>query len=141
MKIETHGGRTTVSASNTESFGMEYNAVAFDILSKGLYKDAVEAIIRELSTNAIDAHKQAGTQDKPFDVHLPNYANSAFYIRDYGTGLSQDQIEKIYVTFFNSTKRGDNDAIGCFGLGSKTPFAYTTQYTVESFYNGEHIVC
>jgi hypothetical protein len=118
-------------------FGMEANATAFNILVGNIYNDPIMAIIRELSTNAYDSHVDAGKADVPFDVHLPNALSPEFVIRDYGTGMSPDKIDDIYLNFFNSTRKDSNTFIGAMGLGSKTPFAYTDQFSVTSFWNGE----
>ena len=93
------------------TFKIKANGKAFKILSDGLYSDKIKAIIRELSCNAYDSHIEAGT-DKPFDVHLPTRFDPTFYIRDYGTGLSKEDVEAIYTTYFESTKTNTNDAIG-----------------------------
>lgn len=42
----------------------------------------------------------------------------------------------IYNSYGESTKDQSNDQIGAFGLGSKTPFAYTDQFTVTSVHGG-----
>ena len=41
-----------------------------------------------------------------------------------------------YNTFGESPKDQSNDQIGAYGLGSKTPFAYTDQFTVASIHGG-----
>jgi len=122
------------------NFKIKASGKAFQILSSGLYSDKIKAIIRELSCNAWDAHVDAGTEDKKFDVHLPTILNPTFYIRDYGTGLSKEDIETIYTTYFESTKTDSNDVIGCLGLGSKSPFSYVDMFTVISFFNGTQYV-
>lgn len=43
----------------------------------------------------------------------------------------------LYTTLFDSTKADSNDQIGAFGLGSKSPFAISDSFTVETRYNGE----
>lgn len=43
----------------------------------------------------------------------------------------------LYTTIFNSTKAEDNDQIGAYGLGSKSPFAVTDSFTVESRFEGK----
>lgn len=139
MIINSVGGNVRGNVSG-ESFKIEQSATTFAVLSQSLYKEPIKAILRELSTNAVDAHTMA-KHAKPFDIHLPTVMNPSFYIRDYGTGLSLDELNNVYTSYFTSSKRDNNDAIGCFGLGSKTPFAYTSQYTVESFYNGTHYIC
>jgi len=97
-----------------------------------LYANKVRAIIRELSCNAVDSHVAAGKQETPFDVHLPNSLEPWFSIRDYGTGLTHEQVTSIYTTYFESTKTDSNDYIGALGLGSKSPFSYTDNFTVTA---------
>jgi len=117
-------------------FRIRNSAKAFNILSSGLYANKIRAVIRELSCNAVDSHAAAGKKDTPFDVHLPNTLEPHFSIRDYGTGLSHEQVTSIYTTYFESTKTGSNDFIGALGLGSKSPFSYTDNFTVTAIKDG-----
>jgi len=117
-------------------FRIRNSAKAFNILSSGLYANKVRAIIRELSCNAVDSHIAAGKTDTPFDVHLPNQLEPWFAIRDYGTGLNHDQVTNIYTTYFESTKTSSNEFIGALGLGSKSPFSYTDNFTVTAIKDG-----
>ncbi len=117
-------------------FRIRNSAKAFNILSSGLYANKIRAVVRELSCNAVDSHVAAGKQDPPFDVHLPNQLEPWFAIRDYGTGLSHEQVTQIYTTYFESTKTASNEFIGALGLGSKSPFSYTDNFTVTAIQNG-----
>lgn len=117
-------------------FRIRNSAKAFNILSSGLYANKIRAIIRELSCNAVDSHVAAGRADWQFDVHLPNQLEPHFSIRDYGTGLNHDQVTNIYTTYFESTKTDSNDYIGALGLGSKSPFSYTDNFTVTAIKDG-----
>jgi len=117
-------------------FRIRNSAKAFSILSSGLYANKVRAIVRELSCNAVDSHIAAGKKDTPFDVHLPNTLEPWFAIRDYGTGLNHEQVTQIYTTYFESTKTASNEFIGALGLGSKSPFSYTDNFTVTAIQNG-----
>jgi hypothetical protein len=117
-------------------FRIRNSAKAFSILSSGLYANKIRAVIRELSCNAVDSHAAAGKSDTPFDVHLPNSLEPHFSIRDYGTGLSHEQVTNIYTTYFESTKTNSNAFIGALGLGSKSPFSYTDNFTVTAIQNG-----
>ena len=117
-------------------FRIRNSAKAFSILSSGLYANKIRAVIRELSCNAVDSHAAAGNVSTPFDVHLPNTLEPHFSIRDYGTGLSHDQVTNIYTTYFESTKTNSNAFIGALGLGSKSPFSYTDNFTVTAIQNG-----
>ena len=117
-------------------FRIRNSAKAFNILSSGLYANKIKAIIRELSCNAVDSHIAAGKQETPFDVHLPNQLEPWFAIRDYGTGLTHEQVTNIYTTYFESTKTASNEFIGALGLGSKSPFSYTDNFTVTAIKDG-----
>ena len=117
-------------------FRIRNSAKAFNILSSGLYANKIRAIVRELSCNAVDSHTAAGKSDTPFDVHLPNQLDPTFSIRDYGTGLTHAQVQNIYTTYFESTKTESNAFIGALGLGSKSPFSYTDNFTVTAIKDG-----
>jgi hypothetical protein len=95
------------------------------------------AIVRELSSNAYDSHVCTKNVDTPFEVHLPNRFNPHFYVRDFGSGLSTEDVFEVYTTFFESTKEDNNDEVGCLGLGSKSPFCLVDVFTVISFFNGK----
>ena len=120
-----------------QTFNMAATAEAFNILSSSLYSNPKLAIIRELSTNANDAHKQAGKEDYPFDLHLPTKDEPFFDIRDFGDGIPEDLIYNIYTSYFVSTKTDDENQTGCFGLGSKTPFSLVDSYDVISYCEGK----
>jgi hypothetical protein len=124
------------NVSNLGEFRIRNSAKAFNILSSGLYANKIRAIIRELSCNAVDAHTAAGKGSVPFDVHLPHSLEPWFSIRDYGIGLNHDQVTNIYTTYFESTKTDSNDFIGALGLGSKSPFSYTDNFTVVAVKDG-----
>jgi hypothetical protein len=130
--IETHS--TGVASKN--QFNIAQTSKMFKILSDSLYSDKVMAAIRELSTNAYDSHISAGNKN-PFKVTLPTAANPTFMVRDYGTGLSQEDMENLYTTYGASNKNDSNDFVGCLGLGSKSPFAYTKSFTTASYFNGK----
>jgi hypothetical protein len=141
MQITNQGKTVTRSHDFEEGgFTIEASPVMFEILSSRIYTDVPLAIVRELSTNAADSHVEAGNADKPFDVHLPSTFECHLSIRDYGTGLSRDEVEKVYTVFGASTRRDSNDFTGCLGLGSKTPFAYADQFTISSYRNGKKFI-
>jgi hypothetical protein len=117
-------------------FRIRNSAKAFSILSSGLYANKIRAIIREYSCNAVDSHVEAGRADTPFDVHLPNSLEPWFSIRDYGVGLDEQQVRNIFTTYFESTKTETDDLIGGLGLGSKSAFSYTDNFTIVAIKNG-----
>lgn len=126
------------NVTTDQQFTIKASARAFEILSSGLYSNKILAIVRELSCNAYDSHVSSGKQNVPIEVKLPSAIDSTFYVRDYGTGLSHEQVTSLYTTYFDSTKTDSNDFIGALGLGSKSPFSYTNSFIVESRFNGEY---
>lgn len=124
------------------SFKIKASGKAFKILSDTLYTDKPRAIIRELSCNAYDAHVAAGRPKDPFLVKLPTTLDPSLIIRDYGIGLSHQDVITIATTYFESTKTESNDFVGALGLGSKSPFSYVDSYTITSYFNGvKRIYC
>lgn len=122
---------------NSTALKIAMNAKTFRMLSDTLYSDKIKAIIRELSCNAYDSQVVAGTIDtKKTFIHLPTLLNPIFKIRDYGTGMSHEQLLANFLTYGESTKDNSNEQIGCFGIGSKSPFAYTDSFVVISYYDG-----
>lgn len=137
--MKLHAGTNIVEKSGDfeeSKFSIEASSKAFFILSDGLYSNKILAVIRELSTNAYDSHVDAGKRDVAFDVHLPTALNPVFFIRDYGTSMNHENCMQLYTTYFRSTRNNSNDAVGCLGLGSKAPFAYSDSFTVEAYLNG-----
>ena len=137
MKLDVEVNEITLSnVASTGEFRIRNSAKAFKILSDGLYSNKIRAIIRELSCNAVDSHVGAGKADVPFEVHLPSVLEPWFSVRDFGMGLDGKQIVEVYTTYFESTKTDSNDYIGALGLGSKSPFSYTENFTVTAVKNG-----
>lgn len=138
MKLDTKPLNTALMGGITEvgEFRIRNSAKAFSILSSGLYSNKIRAIIRELSCNAADSHVESGSKDLPFDIHLPNAMEPWFSIRDYGTGLTHDQVTNIYTTYFESTKTDSNEFVGALGLGSKSPFSYSDNFSVTAIRDG-----
>jgi len=137
MKLVSEVGVVERSGAFKESsFNIEMNSKAFYVLSAQLYSNKIQAVIRELSTNAHDAQVYSKTV-KPFEVHLPSQWAPEFSVRDFGPGLSEEDVQGLYTTYFKSNKIDSNDFVGCLGLGSKSPFAYTDSFTVTSYFGGE----
>ncbi len=138
MKLETNNTEVeVVGGSKSSSFSIAMNAKAFRVLSDTLYQNKIGSIVREICCNAYDAHVAAGHPSKPFEVHLPDAFEPWFAVKDYGTGLSPKEVRSVLTVYFESTKDQSNDSIGAFGLGAKTPFSYTDQFTVTSVKNGQ----
>lgn len=117
-----------------KSFKIAANAEMFKLLSDNIYSNKIGAVIRETACNAFDAHVDAGL-DTPFEVYLPCIENPEFKIRDFGFGLDEYGMD-IFTTYGDSTKTRSNASIGAFGIGAKSPFAYTNTFSVVSICKG-----
>lgn len=118
-----------------QSMGVSDDAMLMSMLSTGLYKYPLRTMLQEIMFNAWDAHHMGNCQDKPFDIYINT--RSGIVVRDYGPGIAPDQMQPIYCVYGNSTKRNDSGSTGGFGLGSKSPFAYTDSFMVTSMHNGK----
>ena len=138
MKLVAHNeGFDGIVPENRIPFKISNSAKLFGILSDGIYKDKVLAVIRELSCNAYDAHV-AAKQPKQFRVHVPSRLDPIFAVIDEGTGIDPLKIADIFWTYGESTKTNTNDQIGALGLGSKSPFAYTkSSFVVKNRFAGK----
>ena len=138
MKLNTNTNTIERIGNVTEEaqFRMKTSQKAFQILSD-LYSDKPLAIVRELGCNAADSMTAAAKANQPFHIHLPNSLEPWLTIQDFGTGISHNDIYDIYTVYFASTKTNSNSQIGCLGLGSKSPFCYTDNFSVTSIVNGE----
>jgi hypothetical protein len=122
------------------SFKLEINENIFNILRNQIYTDKIGAVCREYMCNGRDAHLLNGNTSRPIDVYAPTLENLEFRVRDYGTGLSKEDIFEIYVSYSKSLKRDDKNAVGYFGIGAKSGFAYTPSFQVISYYKGEKYI-
>lgn len=111
------------------------NAKAFEMLARQ-YSNPIKAIVQELSANALDSHARAGKATEPFKVKLPNALDSHFKVRDFGVSMSPETIYDVYINYMKSDKTTSNNEVGCFGIGSKTPFAYTDSFNITTFLTG-----
>lgn len=136
MILPTHDSPVESNVNEVRKCNIQANPIMYDILSNKLYKNKIRAVIRELSTNANDAQKAAGNNDKAITVHLPTLLEPFLAIRDYGIGLSDEDIYDLYMTYGASSKRESNLFNGALGVGSKSPFAYAKSFSVMSYYNG-----
>ena len=137
MKLTSNTAPVQVSGGGLEtSFSIAMNAKAFRVLSDSLYQNKIGSIVREISCNALDGHIMAGKADVPFSIHLPDEMEPWFAVQDFGTGLTPDAIINVFTKYFESTKDDSNATVGAFGLGAKSPFSYTDQFTVTSVTDG-----
>ena len=105
-------------------------------LLRNNYSNTILATIRETYANAVDANKENNLSPELIEVKSPNSIDQTFSVRDYGCGLSRDQIFNLYSKFGKSTKRGSDLSIGGFGIGRFAPLSYKDSFTVTSYHQG-----
>lgn len=120
----------SIGAKSSQAFGFSADAqeMMFAMFTKNIYSNPIGSVVREITSNCFDSHKEAGVKDAVI-VKLTK-ENSDFYISfiDVGVGMSRERVTKVYSKYFESTKRNDNNQIGGFGIGGKTPLAYTESF-------------
>lgn len=136
MIIENKNIEIETNIEEEKDFQLNLTRETFIIISKKLYSNKIQSIIRELSSNAYDSHVDNNNINTPFYVHIPTILEPKFILRDYGTGIIPKNINEIYTVYFKSDKTKDNKKIGAYGLGSKSPFAYTDEFEINNYYNG-----
>ena len=104
-------------------------------LLRNNYSKPILALIREISANAIDANLEANSSRK-VEVTIPSRMNPNFNVRDFGGGLSQEDVFGLYSKYGKSTKRDSNNYIGAFGIGKFAPLSYGSNFTCISYHGG-----
>lgn len=114
----------------------ENTGAIFSILTESVYSMPRLAGVREIISNALDATVRAKS-DRPILVTPPNSINPTFSVRDYGRGLSHEEIYTLYTSLGSSSKKEIENEIGFFGIGALSPLAYVESFNVTSFRDGE----
>ena len=73
-------------------------------LLRNNYSNTRLAVVREISANALDANAEAGV-NRPIEIKLPTAMNPTFAVRDFGGGLSQEDVFGLYSKYGKSTKQ------------------------------------
>lgn len=107
-------------------------------LLRNNYSNTQLAVIREISANALDANIEANSKRR-IEVTLPTSMNNVFAVRDFGGGLSQEDVFGLYSKYGKSTKRESNNYIGAFGIGKFAPLSYGDNFTCVSYHGGKKI--
>lgn len=124
---------TLVTKEQGAQFQVAQTAEFFEILSSTLYSNPMAAFIQEVICNAWDSHIDAGITDTPLNITL---GDGFLTVQDFGSGIPHDKMVEIYCVYGKSTKKQDSAQTGGFGLGCKSPFAYTDNFQVTSCNSG-----
>jgi len=122
-------GNNNVQGTNTTkkmSLSENVSGIIFQMFTSNIYSNPIGTVVREITSNCFDSHVEADV-NKPVVIRLTkdNVTNTRYVsFIDFGVGMSPERVENIYAVYFESTKRTNNNEIGGFGIGGKTPLAY-----------------
>ena len=129
----------SLAATDVAKMSVNVDNLTYSLMIDGIYTNKLDSVIRELSTNARDSHISAGNED-PFLISVKFNETSKdviLSIKDYGLGLSRTDAETYLCNLNSSSKRESNEAVGCFGIGSKSPFSLVDSYDFNCIKDGE----
>ena len=127
------------------------------IISSNLYANPASAF-REYWLNARESHQAAGGGTHPMMITLPGIPGEnlgeetfrvgnatvhfvkpepLFRIRDYGTGMSRVDMERMITTAGSSSKDATNEFGGGMGIGSLSGFSVSDQIVFTAFKDGQ----
>ena len=144
MTNHTHTEKDIVIGAESEAqFSIDGESeVIFDILRSKMYSDKIGAICREVSSNSRDANREAGRGHIPPTIAIYSSNDSetlgatiegtSISFEDCGPGITPERMVDVFLKYGASTKRATNGQTGGFGLGAKTPFAYTDTFTIAT---------
>lgn len=133
---------STPSISNTFSLESMYDVkisnldLLLDIAQNRIYTRKVGAFVREVLCNAVDS-QTISKSSTPIELDFPTMFDSFFRVRDFGKGMSPEEISNVYFSYGGTTKNTNNKSIGGFGIGCLSPLAYTDHFFIESYYKGK----
>lgn len=136
-QIERNIERSDSFEERSMGLAVGSEAFVFNVLRKDLYSDPIGSLIREYTVNAQDEHRKHNKTDEPILIQVPNRFSPELHIRDFAGGLTEEQVFEFFGNYGASDKRDSNVAVGFFGLGCKSAFAYTDSYVVKSFKDGK----
>ena len=127
----------------TSSIRAEDLGMALDAVSKNLYSNPIGSFVRELVSNGVDANR-ANNSAELVKVNIYKEGNTWYFqVKDEGKGMTPEHFKEVYMRWFNSDKRDNNEDIGGFGIGSKSPLSYKESYeltTIADGYEYEYII-
>lgn len=122
-----------VESTNPNESKMRLSAnaesVIFQMFTNNIYSNPIGTIVREIASNCFDSHIEAKVDDPVIIKKSNDSKTDTTYVSfiDYGVGMSPERVQNVYGVYFESTKRTNNEEIGGFGIGGKTPLAYKRQ--------------
>lgn len=136
---KAHADITSTTRGRKRKMGVDQeNAGTMMLMFSQVYSASGESVLREYANNGRDSHVEAG-QERPIEVTLPTTMNPHLVVRDYGIGLTSSGVVDTF-TYGRSSKRGSDRFTGHFGIGSKSAFTLTSQFSVTAVKDGRRTV-
>jgi len=134
MILEQQKQADVLSLGTDESIEMSIDMsnvkLLMEMFSRNIYSDAIGSTVRETVSNALDSSRSAGSNEPVIvTFKVKSTGGYEFTVEDFGLGLDEDDINKIISKYLKSTKRQDSTSLGMWGLGFKSPLAYSSSFT------------
>jgi hypothetical protein len=150
MKLQVDKKEFDITGDGMEEkeFSIDTNSdMIIKLLRDKMYQNKIGAVCREVISNSRDANRENNKKHVPVKVeltHEKSYVIDEYKISfsDEGIGISPERMDNIFLRYGSSTKRDTNDYTGGFGIGAKTPFAYSDEFFIDTVVNvaGENIL-
>lgn len=128
-QIITNGDTTQQLTSSNVGLLMNYAI-------REQYTNPLLSALREIIVNGAESVVEANNGGKvTVDLFDADTDSPYVVIRDYGTGLDQEELTNIYFDVGESSKRGDKKKTGSLGVGSKSPLALNNSYYIRFIKN------
>jgi hypothetical protein len=150
MKLQVDKKEFDITGDGMEEkeFSIDTNSdMIIKLLRDKMYQNKIGAVCREVISNSRDANRENNKKHVPVKVeltHEKSYVSDEYKISfsDEGIGISPERMDNIFLRYGSSTKRDTNDYTGGFGIGAKTPFAYSDEFFIDTVVNvaGENVL-
>ncbi len=126
------------------NFSVSGNAKIFNLLTKHLYAQPLTAAIREAGTNAIDANRENNIDLSVYPIEITVLGGRAdeptlLKFTDRGMGIDPERMDRFVSQLGASSKRGDTNQNGTFGIGLLSILNISDQFAIQTttIVNGE----
>jgi hypothetical protein len=140
MKLKVEKKELQILGAESKQFSVDTSdTMVIRLLRDKMYKNKIGAVAREIASNSRDANREAGRGNVPVIISIENEIGNllsdeelSISFKDNGIGISPERMDKIFLKYGSSTKRDTDEFTGGFGIGAKTPFAYTDNFYIET---------
>lgn len=140
MKLKTEKKDFQSLGAESKQFSVDTSdTMVIRLLRDKMYKNKIGAVAREIASNSRDANREAGRGETPIAITIKTEKNGllaentlSISFKDNGIGISPERMDKIFLKYGSSTKRDTDEFTGGFGIGAKTPFAYSDNFFIST---------